>query len=219
MTSLVFSSTPTYKTTLIFIVSHLTLTFYPSFKYSMAGRKRASDSEAVPSTRGSKAAKTDTSSSPAKTKGSKKGPKATIPTSTFKARALPLHINITHTPPSIVDETVEAGVSAPIDPGFIGAVALAPTTFSTGSYGWKGSKRIVVELLNAEAAEGEPRDKVHVLLTMNATVVGSKQAKEEGDTKEEEETKEAEVEAADGHEEADPVTVTASEPTQAAGEE
>ncbi|KAA1477122.1 hypothetical protein DENSPDRAFT_786173, partial [Dentipellis sp. KUC8613] len=94
----------------------------------------------------------------------------------FKARALPLHVNLTHTPPSIPDE--ETAPAANADPGFIGTTSLLPTTFNTGSYGWKGSKRITLELPNPDG--GDDKEKVHVMLTINATVMGSKQTKDEG---------------------------------------
>jgi len=78
----------------------------------------------------------------------------------FKARALPLHINLTHTPPSIPDE--ESVPAAPEDPGFIGSTALVATSFATGSYGWKGSKRVMIELPNPDGGE---KEKVHVMIT------------------------------------------------------
>jgi hypothetical protein len=117
-----------------------------------------------------------------------------------------LHLNITRTPPSLPED--ESTPVAPADPGFVGSVALAATSFSTGSYGWKGSKRIVVELPSADG--GENAEKVHVMLTcvfifalyfvfcvlnptlpmyrVNATVVNSKHAKED-----DKEAKESEV--------------------------
>ncbi|KIK03794.1 hypothetical protein K443DRAFT_49317, partial [Laccaria amethystina LaAM-08-1] len=101
-----------------------------------------------------------------------------IPASAFKAKALPLHVNITHTPPSIVT-TEDADAVAPEDVGLIGTLTLVPSTFSTGSYGWKGSKRITVELQGSETSE-HGKEKVQVMLSINATVVGSKQA--EGET-------------------------------------
>ncbi|KAL0947549.1 hypothetical protein HGRIS_013644 [Hohenbuehelia grisea] len=155
----------------------------------MAGaKKRSSDEAAGPTTRSSKAAKTDGAASASKA-ASKKGAKAALPSSAFKSQALPLHVNITHTPPTIPDE--ETVPAAPADPGFLGAVTLVPSSFATGSYGWKGSKRITVELENP--GEGEDKEKVQVMLTyvfstlawfceadelqrINATVVGSKQA-------------------------------------------
>ena len=84
--------------------------------------------------------------------------------SAFKSRALPIHANITHTPPAIAVEGGEDSEAAQVvDVGHIGAVALTPTSFSTGSYGWKGSKRVVVELLGGEGSE--EKEKVHVMLT------------------------------------------------------
>lgn len=162
---------------------------------SMAGTKRAAE-EAGSTERVSKAAKT--SSSPkgkGKKGGAKKGAKAAIPASAFKAKALPLHVNITHTPPSIVT-TEDADTVAPEDVGFIGTLTLVPSTFSTGSYGWKGSKRITVELQGSETGE-HGKEKVHVMLNINATVMGSKQAEGEAEgakepEKDEEETKEGE---------------------------
>ena len=85
---------------------------------------------------------------------------ANLAASAFKARALPMHINITHTAP---DDAATSGASA--DPGFIGTSTLVPSTFATGSYGWKGSKRFTVELPSPEGAEGEEKEKVHVMLT------------------------------------------------------
>lgn len=79
--------------------------------------------------------------------------------SAFKSRALPLHVNLTHTPPAVPDDTTANVASA--DPGFIGTTTLVPSTFATGSYGWKGNKRLTIELQNAE---GE-KEKVHVMLT------------------------------------------------------
>lgn len=81
-------------------------------------------------------------------------------TSEFKSRALPLHVNITHTPPSIPDEDTVNATSA--DPGFVGTTALVASVFNTGSYGWKGNKRIKVELENRETGE---KEEVQVMLT------------------------------------------------------
>ena len=39
----------------------------------------------------------------------------------FKARALPLHVNVTHTPLAIEEDNVP---EAPAVPGFLGALAL-----------------------------------------------------------------------------------------------
>jgi hypothetical protein len=99
-----------------------------------------------------------------------------LTTDEFRARALPLHVQLTHTPPSIRQEGnvnedgSEEHASAQIgggeaDVGAIGNLTLVPSTFSTGSYGWKGSKRIVVELqAGEEDAEGH-REKVQVMLS------------------------------------------------------
>ena len=51
---------------------------------------------------------------------------------------------------------------ASTDPGFIGTSTLVPSTFATGSYGWKGNKRFTVELENPEGGE---KEKVHVMIT------------------------------------------------------
>jgi hypothetical protein len=138
----------------------------------MAGSKRSAP-ESTDSTRTtrSKKVKTDESSSPSsKAKGGKRGPKA-IPTSAFKAKAMPLHVNITHTPPPITDENEVSTAAA--DPGFIGTSTLVATEFKTGSYGWKGSKRVTIELPNHDGGETE---KVQVMISINATVMGSKNA-------------------------------------------
>ena len=81
---------------------------------------------------------------------------------TFKAQALPLHVNITHTPPIVSDD----GTSdlAQTDPGFIGSTTLVPASFARGAYGWKGVKHATVELLDAEEREGK-RERVKVELT------------------------------------------------------
>ncbi|KAM5542732.1 hypothetical protein V8D89_003693 [Ganoderma adspersum] len=146
----------------------------------MPPKKRAAEDEgAGPTTRSAKAPKTEKAESSPKAgrgRGGKKGLKANLAASAFKARALPMHINITHTAP---DDAATSGVSA--DPGFIGTSTLVPSTFATGSYGWKGSKRFTVELPSPEGAEGEEKEKVHVMLTINATVIGSKGAKEDGE--------------------------------------
>jgi hypothetical protein len=70
---------------------------------------------------------------------------------------------VTHTPPTIADPDSEAVSTAIADPGFVGNLTLVPSSFSTGSYGWKGSKRITVELQNSE--DGDAKEKVQVMLT------------------------------------------------------
>jgi hypothetical protein len=86
--------------------------------------------------------------------------------SSFKSRALPLHVNVTHTPPAIPDKDTENASTA--DPGFLGSLALVPSTFATGSYGWKGTKRFTVELDDPEGGDGA--EKVHVMLTFVSSV-------------------------------------------------
>ncbi|KAI8999095.1 hypothetical protein BD414DRAFT_476968 [Trametes punicea] len=147
----------------------------------MPPRKRAAEDDGAtgPTTRSAKAPKTE-QPSPAKGRGGgrgRKGPKTNIAASAFKARALPLHVNITHTPPVLADDGTITLASA--DPGFIGTTTLVPSTFATGSYGWKGSKRLTIELQNPEG--DDEKEKVHVMLTINATVMGSKGAKEEAE--------------------------------------
>ncbi|KAH9055949.1 hypothetical protein EDB87DRAFT_1638545 [Lactarius vividus] len=106
---------------------------------------------------------------------SKKGPKA-VPAPLFKARALPLHVNLTHTPPTTGEENGQ--LTTPADPGFLGALSLQSSTFTTGSYGWKGSKRLTIELVDPDGGE---KEKVQVMLTINATVIGSKRAVKEAE--------------------------------------
>ncbi|KAF7441088.1 hypothetical protein PC9H_001437 [Pleurotus ostreatus] len=139
-------------------------------------RKRAADESAGPATRSSKVAKTKKAASPGKAAKGGKGAKAAPSTSNFKAKALPIHIHMTHTPASIDEDTVS---TASKDPGSLGSVTLLPSTFSTGSYGWKGSKRITVELQNTE--NGEEKETVQVMVTINAAVLGSKNAKHDGE--------------------------------------
>jgi len=62
------------------------------------------------------------------------------------AKALPITVNITNTPPSVADE--ESVPAASADPGFIGGVKCLASEFSTGSYGWKGSRRVTIEVPN-----------------------------------------------------------------------
>ncbi|OSD02051.1 hypothetical protein PYCCODRAFT_1435730 [Trametes coccinea BRFM310] len=135
----------------------------------MPPRKRAADDgegASGPTTRSSKAPKTE-QASPARGgrggRGRRGGPRANLAASAFKARALPLHVNFTHTPPVLADDGTASLAAA--DPGFIGTTALVPTTFATGSYGWKGTKRVTLELQNPdEGAEGE-KEKVHVMIS------------------------------------------------------
>lgn len=88
---------------------------------------------------------------------------ANIATTAFIANALPITLNITNTPPPITDDKDESATvpAASADPGFIGSVKCLPSQFSTGSYGWKGNKRVTVEVKN-EAGE---KEKVQVQVT------------------------------------------------------
>ena len=88
------------------------------------------------------------------------GTQANLAASAFKESALPLHVNITHTPPVLADDGTVSVASA--DPGFVGTTTLLPGTFATGSYGWKGNKRFTVEIDNPD---GSGKEKVHVMLT------------------------------------------------------
>ncbi|KAJ7853276.1 hypothetical protein B0H14DRAFT_2354371, partial [Mycena olivaceomarginata] len=69
---------------------------------------------------------------------------------------------------------------ASLDPGHLSDLSLVLTSFKTGSYGWKGNKRLTVELVGAGGGEV---DRVTVMLTINAIVVGSKAANEEKEKK------------------------------------
>ena len=84
-----------------------------------------------------------------------------IPASDFKARAVPLHIVVTRTPPAARDDNSTS--PAPVDDmDLLGAVALQPCSFTTGSYGWKGSKRLAIDLVDPTGGE---KKKVQVMLT------------------------------------------------------
>jgi len=148
----------------------------------MAGRKRAAPEDAT-SARPSKTTKTSTGKAKGRT-----GPKANLSAKTFKSQARPLYINITHTPPPVAGKSGEEAQGESPDLGFVAALSLEPSSFSTGTYGWKGSKRIAIEVNNPDTGE---KEKLQVQLTFNATVLGSKGKDEEGEeTKEEEEKKE-----------------------------
>ncbi|KAG8900106.1 hypothetical protein FRB99_006253 [Tulasnella sp. 403] len=145
-------------------------------------KKRAAEDAPPKAPRRAKAAKADANGDASAPSGKKAAPsskaaapKTMVPTSAqFLEHALPLHVHVTHTPPttekpgSSTDPT--PGLST--DPGFVASIILAPSVFSSGSFGWKGSQRVVVELLNNE---GE-KEKVTVNMSFNATVPGSKAA-------------------------------------------
>ncbi|KAE9398333.1 hypothetical protein BT96DRAFT_957632 [Gymnopus androsaceus JB14] len=90
---------------------------------------------------------------------------AVLPASQFKAKALPLHVNVTHTPPSAADDDTIPATSA--DPGHLGALTLVPSSFNTGSYGWKGSKHLTIELENDTGS----KEKVKVMLSFYRFIV------------------------------------------------
>ncbi|OJA21536.1 hypothetical protein AZE42_01797 [Rhizopogon vesiculosus] len=165
----------------------------------MPGRKRAAEdstaekretrSAKVPKTEGEKGAKG------AGRKGRARA-KTSMGATAFRSRAQPLHVNITHTEPPIEIDAAET------DPGFLGAVSLVSTSFTTGSFGWKGSKRMTVDLPKLEGQE--EAEKVHVMLTINATVIGSKDAKEGEEGEEGEKAEETtEAKEAEGEKPAD----------------
>ncbi|KAF8655809.1 hypothetical protein AX16_002894 [Volvariella volvacea WC 439] len=126
----------------------------------MPGTKRAAAEEAGTgaTTRSAKAAKTDTATTPAKGKrgGGRKAAKTPLPATAFKSKAKPLHIHLSHTAPAEGEDAAEK------DPGHLAYLALVPSSFNTGSYGWKGSKRISIELPNPEGEE--EKEKVTVML-------------------------------------------------------
>jgi len=150
----------------------------------MAGRKRAAPEDAT-TTRPAKTTKTSAGRAKGRT-----GPKANLSAKTFKSQALPLYISITRTPPPVAEESGEKAPAEPTDPGFLAALSLQPTSFSTGTYGWKGSKRVTIEVDNPDSEE---KERLQVQLSFNATVLGSKGKNgDDEETKEEEEKKEGE---------------------------
>jgi len=141
----------------------------------MAGKKRSSDGNAQ-ETRATKAKKTGTDADSSKA-GKKNGSKPALSSDQFLALALPLHLNLTHTPPILPssgeDDTTSVHAT---DPGWIGTSTLVPTKFSTGSYGWKGNKKVTIELADPDDPEAE-KIKVQLNISINGTVLGSKPAK------------------------------------------
>lgn len=131
----------------------------------MAGRKRAAPEDAT-ATRPAKTTKTGAGRAKGKT-----GPKANLSAKTFKAQAHPLHINVTQTPPPAAEESDERVTPESTDPGFLAALSLQPSSFTTGTYGWKGSKRVTIEVDNPDTGE---KERLQVQLSFNATVLGSK---------------------------------------------
>lgn len=148
----------------------------------MAGRKRtrSDDTPATEKreTRSSKVQKTEGGRAPGR--GGAKGTarlKTGLTASAFKSRAAPLHLALSYNPFPGEGETVavEAGGE---EASILSTTTLTPSSFTTGSFGWKGSKRIAVSLkAPGEGGEAEG-DTVHIMLTVNATVIGSKDVKE-----------------------------------------
>lgn len=148
----------------------------------MAGRKRtrSDDTPATEKreTRSSKVQKTE--GGRASGRGGAKGTarlKTGLTASAFKSRAAPLHLALSYNPFPGEGEivAVEAGGE---EASILSTTTLAPSSFTTGSFGWKGSKRIAVSLkAPGEGGEAEG-DTVHIMLTVNATVIGSKDVKE-----------------------------------------
>jgi hypothetical protein len=74
--------------------------------------------------------------------------KAPLSAEDFKARALPLHISLTQTPPKL-SESKNDSPPATSDDGFIASISMQPSTFNTGSYGWKGARRMAIPYASA----------------------------------------------------------------------
>ncbi|KAL4075368.1 hypothetical protein V8B97DRAFT_2004929 [Scleroderma yunnanense] len=160
----------------------------------MAGRKRAATDDTAGGekreTRSSKVQKSEGGGRAASGRGGAKGTarlKTGLSTAAFKARAAPLHLALSYDPfpgEGEVGATAAATTSASGERVvLLTTTTLTPGSFATGSFGWKGSKRIVVGLKSKEQAEGEATAEVgeetlNVMLTINATVIGSKGTKE-----------------------------------------
>jgi len=181
----------------------------------MPPKKRSAESEpskaGATETRASKVAKTrkDAASTKAakaasasplrEKKAAKRPPKNTMLAEDFQKSALPLHVHFTHTPPSV--SSPEKGSSEPnksIDPGHLASVTMLPSTFSTGSHGWKASKPVAIELTDPSTGK---KTKVNVQISINAVVKGSKEAVTEAKNAEEENAVDATVNAEDDDEE------------------
>ncbi|KAI6123248.1 hypothetical protein EDD16DRAFT_686099 [Pisolithus croceorrhizus] len=149
----------------------------------MAGRKRTRTGDDTTATekretRSSKVQKTEGGRAPGR--GGPKGTarlKTGLTASAFKSRATPLHLALSYNPFPGEGETVavEAGGE---EASILSTTTLTPSSFTTGSFGWKGSKRIAVSLKAPREGGEAEGDTVHIMLTVNATVIGSKDAKE-----------------------------------------
>jgi hypothetical protein len=80
--------------------------------------------------------------------------------SNLKAHAVPLHVTVTDTPPTARDDNSASPDS--LDQGILGTVALHPCTFTTKSYGWKGSRRLAIDIVHPVSGE---KNKVQVMLS------------------------------------------------------
>ncbi|KAF8321670.1 hypothetical protein DL93DRAFT_2032110, partial [Clavulina sp. PMI_390] len=107
----------------------------------------------------------------------------------FKRSALPLHVDFTHTPPSIeTEEKAEAEGKSVVEAGMIGSVTMLPATFSSGTLGWKATKHLAIELTDPETGK---KTKVNVQVQINALVKGSKPEAGGKDAEDDEEAEEA----------------------------
>ncbi|KAI6151142.1 hypothetical protein BKA82DRAFT_4124427 [Pisolithus tinctorius] len=155
----------------------------------MAGRKRSRTDDAPATekreTRSSKVQKTE--GGRASGKGGAKGAarlKTGLTASAFKSRAAPIHLALSFNPFPGEGETVAVGEGEE-QASILTTTTLTASSFSTGSFGWKGSKRIAIPLkAPGEGGEAE-EDTVHIMLTVNATVIGSKDVKESAEEGEE----------------------------------
>lgn len=103
--------------------------------------------------------------------------KTGLTASAFKSRAAPIHLALSFNPFPGEGETVAVGEGEE-QASILTTTTLTASSFSTGSFGWKGSKRIAIPLkAPGEGGEAE-EDTVHIMLTVNATVIGSKDVKE-----------------------------------------
>jgi zona occludens toxin (predicted ATPase) len=84
---------------------------------------------------------------------------ATMSHEGFMSNAPKIYVNLTHTPPPTDADGAPSTVD---DLGFLGNLVLVPTSFSTGSYGWKTSKKLTIELEDSQG--GSEKEKLQVIL-------------------------------------------------------
>ncbi|CAE6345709.1 unnamed protein product [Rhizoctonia solani] len=144
----------------------------PASKSKVTG-KPASKAKVTekPASKGKSASKSEKAAPKSTGKAKPKSPPSA---EDFKAKALPLHANLTQTPPKFGESNDSAHTIA--DDGFIASIAMQPTTFNTGSYGWKGSGRMTVPLPG-----GTEEETVTAMININASVLGSKSAASEAE--------------------------------------